>query len=85
MSFSSIVPFSLVEQAKTAVEEVLRASYRPSTSLPSQTSSTTSSREPDNLFRGPYLSLDLPYTSADTRHRSPSPRSLSATPLTPTN
>ena len=30
-SFTGILPLTLAEQAKTAVEEVLRASYRPST------------------------------------------------------
>ena len=65
-SFTGILPLTLAEQAKTAVEEVLRASYRPSTPAFSNLIDDFV-REPDNLFRGPYLSLDLPYTSADTR------------------
>ena len=63
--FTGILPLNLTEQAKTAVEEVLRASYRPSTSAFSNLIDDFV-QEPDNLFRGPYLSLDLPYTSADT-------------------
>ena len=63
--FTSILPLDLTEQARTAVEEVLRASYRSSTPTFSNLIDDFV-QEPDNLFRGPYLSLDLPYTSADT-------------------
>ena len=66
--FTDILPLTLTEQAKTAVEEVLRASYRPSTSAFSNLIHYFV-QESDNLFRGPYLSLDLPYTSADTREK----------------
>ena len=64
--FTGILPLNLTEQAKTAVEEVLRASYRPSTPAFSNLIDNFV-RQPDNLFRGPYLSLDLPYTNADTQ------------------
>ncbi len=64
--FTGILPLTLTEQAKTAVEEVLRASYRPSTPAFSNLIDDFV-QEPNNLFRGPYLSLDLPYTSADTQ------------------
>ena len=64
--FTGILPLSLTEQAKTAVEEVLRASYRPSTPAFSGLIDDFV-QDPDNLVRGPYLSLDLPYTNADIR------------------
>ena len=82
--FTGILPFDLAQQAKTAVDEVLRASYRPSTPAFSNLIDDFV-QEPDNLFRGPYLSLDLPYTSADPRYRPLSPRSLSATLPTSTS
>ena len=69
--FTGILPLNLTEQAKLAVKEVLRASYRPSTPTFSDLIDDFVA-QPDNLFRGPYLSLDLPYTNADT-HEEPFP------------
>lgn len=63
--FAGVLPLDLAEQAKTAVKEVLRASYRSSTPAFSDLIGKFV-QEPDNLFRGPYLSLDLPYTSAES-------------------
>ena len=77
--FTGILPLDLTEQAKTAVEEVLRASYRPSTPAFSHLIDDFV-QEPDNLFRGPFLSLDLPYTSADIDTKAFPSVSLGYTP-----
>ena len=80
-SFTGILPLDLTEQAKTAVEEVLRASYKPSTPAFSNLINNFV-QEPNNLFRGPYLSLDLPYTSADTQQEPFPSVPLGHTPYT---
>ena len=63
--YQGILPLALAREIKSGIEEFLHTSFRPSTrGFKNLVTDFTS--DPDNLFRGPYLGIDLPFTTADT-------------------
>ncbi len=64
-AYTGILPLALAREIQDGVQEFLRTSFRPST--PGfETLITDFTADPDNLFRGPYLGLDLPFNKVDT-------------------
>ena len=61
--FAGILPLALAQEIKEGVREFLHTSFKPSTpGFKSLITDFTS--EPDNLFRGPYIGVDLPFSTA---------------------
>ena len=65
IEFQGILPLALAREIKRGLEEFLHTSFRPSTRC-FKNLITDFTSDPDNLFRGPYLGIDLPFTTADT-------------------
>ena len=63
--FTGILPLALAREIKEGVKEFLHTSFKPST--PGfENLITDFTSEPDNLFRGPYIGVDLPFSTTAT-------------------
>ena len=62
-SFTGILPLALAQEIKEGVKEFLHNSFKPSTPA-FENLITDFTSDPDNLFRGPYIGVDLPFSTA---------------------
>ena len=64
-AYTGILPLALAREVQQGVKEFLHTSFKPSTpGLENLITDFTA--DPDNLFRGPYVGIDLPFIPAAT-------------------
>ena len=64
-SFTGILPLALAREIKDGVKEFLHTSFKPSTPA-FKNLITDFTSDPDNVFRGPYIGVDLPFSTSAT-------------------